>query len=82
MCDYNVGLMNLKKKKKTLLIKSPSKDIQSAYLVDFAQGNDLKAFETKENITSLFSCYKFNTSNLPFPVTDLIRGTIQTWRFR
>lgn len=49
--SYNVGLTNLFLK--TLLIKSPAKDIQSAYLVDFAQGNDLKAFETKENNQSL-----------------------------
>lgn len=43
------------------------KDTQSAYPVDFAQGNDLIAFETEENITSLFGWYKLNTSNLLFP---------------
>lgn len=56
--------MDLKKKP---LIKSAAKDIQSAYLVDFAQGNDLKASETEENISSLVSWYKLNTSNLLFP---------------
>lgn len=75
MQKYNVGLMDLKKK--PTYKKSPAKGSQSAQLVDFVQGNDLNAFEKNENITSLSRWYKFNTSNLLFPETGFIKGTIQ-----